>query len=110
MVYKLVNTKDLENLQLTDESIKSTLYYYVGALAREYSDRGMNGGYVLYAPPNTSAEDIKAYFDYTRCRVEYVEREGDMCIAMYLLNNDDAIVIIMSAVDIPEEIVKEIET
>ena len=72
-----------------------------------------DGGYVLYAVPGTKAEEIKARFDYTAHLMEYVNRTLDaepaICTALWLLNNEFAVVLVMSIADAPKEITDEFE-
>jgi len=112
MVYKIGNIKDLEALPPMDESIKAILYRYTRVLSIEYGEKRDtdydDGGYILFVTPHTPCEDIKAYFDYSKHTVECVEKYGDICSAMYLLNNEYMVIIICAA-DIPAEIAKEID-
>ena len=113
MVYKLGNVSDLSMLPKVDDETMRNLYEYTMVLSTEYgSDRNVDtddGGYVLYAPPGTNVEEIKAYFDYTQNTVEYVNTSRHVCSAVYLTHNEYAVVIVMSLADAPEEIKKEIE-
>lgn len=113
MVYKIGNVKDLNTLPLIDETAKAILYRYVHVLSKEYgeerdTDRN-DGGYVLYVPPHIPCENIKTYFDYSKHTAECVELHGEICSAMYLLNNEYMVIIVMWAVDVPAEIAKEID-
>jgi hypothetical protein len=81
-------------------------------LATEYGeDRNIDtaGGYILYALPGTTAEEIKEKFDYTQNLIEYGEAFEDVCYAVYILSADYGVVIVMSTADIPKEILKEIK-
>ena len=113
MVYKIGNIKDLEALPPMDEGTKELLYHYAKVLSTEYGkerdiDRS-DGGYILYVTSNATNEDVKAYFDYTRHRVECVERYGDICSAMYLLNNDFCVTILTMLENTPVEILSELD-
>ena len=112
MVYKIGNVSDLESIPITDSLTYDLLYHYARVLTYEYGEERKvdtdDGGYVLYAPPGTNAEDIKAYFDYTKHTLESADRFGSLISAMYILHNEFVITIIMSADDAPIEIIKEI--
>lgn len=112
MVYKLGNISDMASLPSLDENTYRNIYEFVSVLTYEYgSDRDIDssGGYVLYATEGTDAEEIKHYFDFSHNIVEYVNRSGDIICAMYILNDDYAVVIIMSIDDVPAEIAQEID-
>ena len=112
MVYKISNVSDLEGIPITDSFTYDLLYHYAKVLTYEYGEERNvdtdDGGYVLYCPPNTKAEDIKAYFDYTKHTLESADRYGSLIAAMYILHNEFAVTIIMSSDDAPIEIIKEI--
>ena len=117
MVYKLGNLKDLESLPPMDEVTYSTLFEFTSVLTNEYgADRDINnddGGYVLYATPGTDAEEVKVMFDYSAHTIEYVNRtlqaDPPICSALFLLNNDYAVVIVMSIADASKEITDNFE-
>ena len=112
MVYKIGNVSDLESIAITDANTYALLSQYARLLSYEYGeDRNVDtddGGYVLYATPGSSSEDIKAYFDYTKHTLESIDRFGSLISAMYILHNEFVITIIMSADDAPIELIKEI--
>ena len=114
MIYKIGNISDLSSLPLTDVTTLKLLYHHARALSREYGEkRNVNtddGGFILFAPPGTSVEELKAFFDTSAHTPERVNTYGSLCEAIYLLNNDFAVVIIMSIVDAPTEILNEIDT
>ena len=113
MVYKIGNISDLTSLPLVDVTTLKLLYHHARALSREYGEnRNINtddGGYILFAVPGTEAEELKSFFDVSRHLPEYVNSYDSICEAIYLLNNDYAVVIIMSISDAPTEILNEIE-
>lgn len=116
MIYKLANDTDLYTLPPMDEKTWDTLLMFTQILSTEYGrNRNVDtddGGYVLYATPGTSAEEVKAWFDYTKWQAEYVDRicgEPPVCAALYLLSNDYGVVIVMSIDDAPPEISSEFE-
>ncbi len=111
MVYKLGNYRDMESLPSLDSTTEDILYSYTSVLSYEYGEERNvdtdDGGYVLYALPGTNSEELKAYFDYTKHTPEYVDKYGSICVAMYIIHNEYAVVIVMSIADAPEEITKE---
>ena len=113
MVYRIGNLSDLDMLPLIDDTALELLYHHAKVLSTEYGEKRnietSDGGYVLYAAPGTKAEDVKAYFDYSKHLPECVNTYGKLCEAIYLLNNDYGVVIIMSIADAPAEILNEID-
>jgi hypothetical protein len=111
MVYVLGNYKDMTSLPPLDLKTEEILFSYTSILTYEYGEERNiledDGGIVLYAPPGTDCEEIKTYFDYTKHTPEYADRYGSICVAMYIIHNEYAVVIIMSIADAPEEITKE---
>ena len=112
MVYKIGNVADLDILPLIDDTALELLLHYARVLTIEYRENRNidedDGGYLLYAAPDTNAEEIKAYFDYTKHCVESVDRFGHLLAATYILHNEFAVTIILSVKDAPTEIIKEI--
>lgn len=113
MVYKIGNLADIKKLPKVKMDTWTILCHYASVLTNEYgADRNVDkddGGYVLYATPGTDSEYIKAYFDYTKHTPEQVDEKGSLCIALYVLNNEFVVVIIMSKEDAPAEILNEID-
>ena len=117
MVYKLGNLKDLKSLPAMDKVTHGTLFEFLNVLSNEYGeDRNIDnddGGYVLYATPGTSPEEIKTVFDFSAHTIEYVNRtlqaEPPICSALFLIGNDFAVVIVMSIADAPKEITDNFE-
>ena len=117
MVYKLANVGDIQNIPVPDQRTYNVLYELTSVLTNEYgTGRDVDaddGGYVLYAVPGTPCEEVKAWFDYTAHPIEYVNRElkavSPLCIAMYILSNEYAVVIVMSIADAPKEITEAFE-
>ena len=113
MIYKLANISDMAMLPSLDDISYTNVYEFVSVLEQQYGvDRNIDaddGGYVLYVSKGTNCEEIKAFFDYSKNTIEYVNRFDDILCAVYLLNNDYAVVIILSADDAPSEITNEIE-
>ncbi len=112
MVYKIGNISDLSTIPISDRETFELLYHYARVLTDEYGqERNVDtddGGFILYCPPNTKAEDIKAFFDFTRHTVESVDRYGELVVAMWILNNEFIITMIMSANSVPIELINEI--
>ena len=117
MVHKLANVSDLDKLTSVDSKTKEVLYELTSVLTNEYgADRDVDvgdGGYVLYVTPGTPHEEIKKSFNYSAHQIEYANREwtvdAAICSAMYILNNDHVIVIVMPVADAPAEIINELE-
>ena len=80
--------------------------------AEEYGiDRDIDnndGGYVVFVTENTSNNEIIEVFDYTRHTVEYVEVGEAYSTAVYLLNNEYTVMLIMPTEQLPDEL-KEFE-
>lgn len=113
MIYKLGNVDDLALIPSMDTSTLDTLYAYVSVLTNEYGhDRDIDhsdGGYVLFSTKGTNCEEIKAYFDYSQHTVEYVNRSGELCEAVYILHNEYAVTIVSYIVDAPPQITEAFE-
>lgn len=113
MVYKIGTTADLDSLPLLNDTALELLHHHASVLTKEYgANRNVDeddGGFVLYAPLGTNAEDIKPFFDISKHSLEYVNTYGSLCEAVYLPNNDFVVVIIMSIADAPTEIRNEID-
>ena len=97
MVYKIGKVSDLARIAIEDEA-KEYLYYYANLLSTEYGEnRNVDidvGGYILYAPSGTTAEEIKAYFDTTQNTAEYVDSNGVFCSAVYITGDDYGVVVV----------------
>ena len=107
MVYKIVNNKDLQSLPVIPESARKVLQHYVSILNEEYGENrnpDYEGGYVLYATPHSTADEIKAVFDFTQNIVEFVSVTDDICSAVYIVSADFGVVIVMHVSDKPKEI------
>ena len=113
MVYKIGNIADLDMLPLIYDTALELLLHYTRVLTIEYGENRNidedDGGYLLYATPDTSAEEIKAYFDYSKYTLEYVDVFEEVYSALYLLSNDYGVVVVMPTVDAPDEIKKEMD-
>ena len=112
MVYKIGNVTDLSTIPITDGKTFELLYHYARVLTSEYGqERNVtedDGGFILYAPPGTKAEEIKDCFDYTKHIVESVDRYGQLYSAMYILSNEFVVTILGSIVDAPHQFINEI--
>ena len=107
MVYKIVNNKDLQSLPAIPASARKALQHYVSILSDEYGEErnpDYEGGYVLYATPHSTANEIKTVFDFTQNIVEYVNVTDDVCSAVYIISADYGVVIVMHLSDAPQEI------
>ena len=112
MVYKIGNVSDLAKIPIASDKAKEILYHFARVLTTEYGgDRNVDtddGGYILYALPGASDDEIKERFDYTQNILEYGEAFEDVCYVVYILAQDYGVVIVMSVEDAPDEIKKEI--
>ena len=113
MVYKIGNIADLSKVDSADEEATSILSYYATALSTNYGeDRNIDdddGGYILYCTKDTTKAEIKACFDYSKYSLELLEVITSLCAAHYVLNNDYVVTIILSADDLPEEMINNIK-
>ena len=113
MVYKIGNLADLETLPLINDVALELLCHHACVLTYEYGENRnideSDGGYILFAPSGTNAEELKTFFDFSEHTPEHVDQYDTLCEAVYLLNNDYAVVIIMSLDDAPTEILNEID-
>ena len=117
MVYKLGNISDMKTLPELQDEVQKIIYDQLEILTQFYgADRDVDnddGGYVLYADPGTSNEEIKAMFDYSQHLPEFVtlhrHTEPLTCSSLYLLHNEYGIVLLMALQDIPVEYLNEIE-
>ena len=115
MVYKLGNIRDTAFLPLMDEEVKNIICQQVRILSDEYgeyrdTDKD-DGGYVLYVEKGTPTEAIKAIFDYSKAVPEQVDviptSKGKIYSALYLLNNEYSVAIVMGEAEMPKEILSE---
>ena len=108
MVYKIGNLADLETLPLINDVALELLYHHASVLSHEYGENrnidNSYGGYILYAVPGTDAEELKTFFDVSAHTPEHVDQYDTLCEALYVLNNNFAVVIIMSMDDAPTEL------
>ena len=113
MVYKIGNLADLETLPLINDVALELLCHHSSVLSHEYGENrnidNSDGGYILYAVPGTDAEELKAFFDFSEHTPEHIDQYDILCEAVYVLNNNFAVVIIMSLDDAPTEILNEID-
>ena len=115
MVYKLGNTRDMELLPNMSDSIWQVIYDAVSILSEIYgADRDVDnndGGYVLYMEPGSTVRELDEYFDYTERQVEYVTLYKELALisALYILNNEYTVTIIMSVKDAPADYLAEME-
>ena len=105
MVYKLGRISDLAILPSIDPIALNMISEFVKILSFEYGENRnidhSDGGFLLFATESSDLEELKSYFDYSRSIPEYVNRSGDYCCAMYLLNNDFAVTVVLKIKDAP---------
>ena len=115
MVYKIGNIRDTAFLPSMDATVKNIICQQVRILSDEYgeyrdTDKD-DGGYVLYIEKGTPTEAIKAIFDYSKSVPEQVDviptAKGKIYAALYLLNNEYSVTVIMSELDVSSEMLKE---
>lgn len=113
MVYKIGNTDDLASIAITDSEALRIVRHYAQILTDEYgADRNVDtdyGGYVLYATPETSEDEIKGFFDFTQYLAEFVEISRNVFSAVFILSSDFGVVIVMSTTDTPPEFLLKIK-
>ena len=112
MVYKLGKVEDMNKLPIIESTIHEYIKYLLLVLDSEYGiDRDIDsndGGYVVFVTGNTSDDEITEVFDYTKHTVEYVEVGEAYSTAVYLLNNEYTVMLIMPTNELPDEL-KEFE-
>ena len=115
MVYKLGKVSDLKTIQSIDHEVGQILWKQVSILSTVYGeDRDVDcddGGYLLYAERGTPAEEIKAFFDYSKATAEQVDViETSACklySELYLTNNEYGITLILHEADVPKKILED---
>jgi len=110
MVHIIGRKHDMAKLPPMDEGIRQTIADFVDVLYYNYgADRDIynnNGGYVVYVEKGTSVEEVKKAFDYSAHTIEYAEYNPPVSIAMYLLNNEFSVILVMHSEDTPAVIRK----
>jgi len=115
MIYKIGNIGDVKIFPYLPRRMCRMISGLASLLTELYGeDRDVDnsdGGFILYCEPRTSSEELKAYFDYSAHTMESISVEPDfpILIAMYVLNNEYTVVIVMWTDDAPDEIRKEME-
>ena len=108
MVYKLGTAEDMKMLPQLEPSLRDYIKYLLLVLDSEYGiDRDIDnndGGYVVFVTEDTPKSEIIKVFDYTRHTVEYVEVGEAYSTAVYLLNNEYTVMLIMPTEELPEEL------
>ena len=112
MVYKLGKVEDMNKLPIIESTIHEYIKYLLLVLDSEYGiDRDIDnndGGYVVFVTGNTSDDEITEVFDFKNHSVEYVEIGETYSTAVYLLNNEYTVMLIMPTNELPDEL-KEFE-
>ena len=119
MIWKLEHLRDMQklpaNIQLgITDKICSLLLTLDQEYGRDRNAASADGGYVLFASAGTSAEELKPFFDYTHMTPECIETipldgTADYVNALYLLNNEFGINVLLARKDAPQEILHELE-
>jgi len=99
-----------------DAVLKETIEHFLWVLTNEYgAERDIDhddGGYVLFATEGNKLEEITEHFDFLSAFPEWVIRvrsAPEYWAALYILNNEFAITIIMALKDAPLQIITELE-
>ena len=112
MVYKLGKVEDMNKLPIIESTLHEYIKYLLLVLDTEYgTDRDIDisdGGYVVFVTGNTSDDEITEVFDFKNHSVEYVEIGETYSTAVYLLNNEYTVMLIMPTNELPDEL-KEFE-
>ena len=112
MVFKLGTVEDMKMLPQLEPSLRDYIKYLLLVLDSEYGiDRDIDnndGGYVVFVTENTSDDEITEVFDFKNHSVEYVEIGETYSTAVYLLNNEYIVMLIMPTNELPDEL-KEFE-
>ena len=112
MIYKIGNMEDVKKLFSVSDAERKVITKFARILSDMYgSDRDVDnddGGYLLYCTPGTRKETLKEVFDYTQHTPEFVNLEFCYCHAVYVLNNEYTVSILMYIEDAPKEIRYEI--
>ena len=108
MVFKLGTVEDMKMLPQLEPSLRDYIKYLLLVLDSEYgTDRDIDisdGGYVVFVTGNTSDDEITEVFDFKNYSVEYVEIGETYSTAVYLLNNEYTVMLIMPTNELPEEL------
>jgi len=108
MVYKLGTVEDMNKLPIIESTLHEYIKYLLLVLDTEYgTDRDIDsndGGYVVFVTGNTSDDEITEVFDFKNHSVEYVEIGETYSTAVYLLNNEYTVMLIMPTEELPEEL------
>lgn len=109
MIYKIGNVCDMKSLPQIDFGLFVLLHNYASVLTNVYGEHRDvdhdDGGCVYYIEKGTDIEELKHSFDFSKYTVEYAnEFENGIISVTYLLNNDYAVILVLSKEDLPEEI------
>ena len=115
MIYKLANPCDLQDLPPISSDVRDILLQYTTILSTEYGDdravdRG-DGGYVLYATPDTTTEEVRKAFDPNGCVPEMIVRIASYpayIYTLYLFSSDYGVVLVVPASAMPSEMLNQI--
>ena len=98
----------MNKLPIIESTIHEYIKYLLLVLDSEYGiDRDIDsndGGYVVFVTGNTSDDEIIEVFDYTKHTVEYVEVGEAYSTAVYMLNNEYTVMLIIPTEELPEEL------
>ena len=115
MIYKLANPCDLQELPPMDSAVRDILLQYTTILSTEYGDNRdidhEDGGYVLYATPDTTTEEVRKVFDPNGCVPEMVVRIDSHPVYIYtvfILSSDYGVVLVTPASAMPTDLLNQI--
>lgn len=113
MIHKIGNVKDLNSIPDIDQNARKIILEFANVLTQEYGeDRDIDkdyGGYVLYAEPGTSIDEINAVFSCEDYPIEFCERSFTtpyIYTILYLTSCEYGVVIVMYEEDAPDEFKK----
>lgn len=116
LLYLVSQTQQIQTLRSTfPECVTQELMRHTSILNREYgANRNCleSGGYVLVAENTKDILSIKATIDYDTHPCEWAEAIGkkdEYVSALYLLNDDYAILVIVPTAAAPDAILRELE-
>jgi len=108
MVFKLGTVEDMKMLPQLEPSLRDYIKYLLLVFDSEYGiDRDIDnsdGGYVVLVTEDTPMHEVMEVFDYAKHTVEYVEIGETYSTAVYLLNNEYTVMLIMPTEELPDEL------
>ena len=111
-MYQIGNVKEILTLQdVLPRGVFNKIYSSVKILDEVYGnnrDYMVSGGYALVLHTKNELENLKEKVNYEELPCEWVmEIEGQYLSALFLLNDDYAVLVVMPIAIAPENILKE---